>query len=71
MDLKNDAYSTGMSDTPTQLREFFFQVKLFINIKEILSFLFHSVFVLIFMLFFPSLQLVVNFVKSVVYIQHY
>ncbi len=27
MDLKNDAYSVGMSDTTTQLREFFYQVK--------------------------------------------
>jgi hypothetical protein len=27
MDLKNDAYTVGMSDTPTQLREFFYQVK--------------------------------------------
>jgi len=26
MDLKNDAYSVGMSDTPNLLREFFYQV---------------------------------------------
>lgn len=27
MELKTDAYAIGMSDTPTQLREFFYQVK--------------------------------------------
>ena len=26
MDLKNDAYSVGMSETSVQLREFFYQV---------------------------------------------
>lgn len=42
MDLKNDAYSIGMSDTPTQLREFFYQVK-FSRIDKISHYLFYFI----------------------------
>ncbi len=40
MDLKNDAYSVGMSDTSTQLREFFYQVKFNRIYIELLNFSF-------------------------------
>lgn len=44
MELKTDAYSVGMSDTPAQLREFFYQVKENLSLSNLYLLLFlHSV----------------------------
>lgn len=73
MDLKTDAYAAGMSDTPVQLREFFYQVINEINtFCGIFSFfILNSVYEIISILSLHFLQLAKNFVKYVVYILLY
>ena len=70
MDLKNDAFNAGMSETGVQLREFFYQVKLDEFNQRILV-RFSSAFERICTSFFRFHQRERNFVKSVVYIRHF